>query len=98
MRFQDNWWHVYIPSGVSFAIGKPFSLFWEDSIYVNDVNIDSQAYLLRVLGGVFMWAYLRRVPSKRLSIVVLASGMLLGESLGSLGELVLFSVNAPHLG
>ncbi|OQD63502.1 hypothetical protein PENPOL_c009G08410 [Penicillium polonicum] len=69
MRFQNKWWHVYIPSGVSFAIG-----------------------------GIFMWAYLRRVPSKRLFIVVLASGMLLGESLGSLGELLLFSVNAPHLG
>jgi hypothetical protein len=45
-----------------------------------------------------MWAYIRRAPSMRLTLMVLASGMLLGESLGSLGELFLSSVKVPRLG
>ncbi|OBT64484.1 hypothetical protein VE03_05370 [Pseudogymnoascus sp. 23342-1-I1] len=81
MRFQDRWWQSLIPGGVSFAIG----------IFTTPVFT-----LSRVFGGIFLWAYLRYAPSRRLSLMVVASGMLLGESLGSLGELFLSSVKAPH--
>ncbi|GIK02045.1 hypothetical protein Aspvir_006088 [Aspergillus viridinutans] len=83
MRFQQRWWQVFIPSGVSFAIG----------IFTTPVFT-----LSRVLGGLFMWAYLRRAASEQLMLVVVASGMLLGESLGSLGELFLSAVKVPPLG
>ncbi|KAJ5949547.1 hypothetical protein N7454_001131 [Penicillium verhagenii] len=82
MRFQHRWWQVFIPGGVPFAIG----------IFTTPVFT-----LSRVLGGLFVWVYLRRAPSKRLMLVVVASGMLLGESLGSVGELLLSAVKVSPL-
>lgn len=54
--------------------------------------------LSRVLGGLFTWVYLRQTSAKRIVIGVVASGMMLGESLGSLGGLFLSILQAPQFG
>ncbi|KAK0665241.1 putative oligopeptide transporter [Cercophora samala] len=72
MRYADRWWQAFIPTGVSFAIG----------IY----NTPSFT-ITRIMGGLFYWAYAkyRRGKGKENNdILVLASGLVLGESVAGL--------------
>lgn len=54
--------------------------------------------LARAAGGVFFWAYRQRNKSREGDIIVLASGLVLGESVASLISLALTTLQAPQLG
>ncbi|KAK4674859.1 OPT superfamily [Podospora pseudopauciseta] len=76
MRYANRWWQTFIPTGVSFAIG----------IY----NTPSFT-ITRIMGAVFYWAcanFGREKGRKNNDLLVLASGLVLGESVASLTGLV----------
>jgi uncharacterized oligopeptide transporter (OPT) family protein len=54
--------------------------------------------LARAAGGVFFWAYQQRIKRPEGNIIVLASGLVLGESVTSLISLALTALQAPQLG
>lgn len=52
----------------------------------------------RALGGVFYWFYTRKANAKKDKIIMVASGMILGESIASLVSVALTAAGAPRLG
>ncbi|PGH19535.1 hypothetical protein AJ80_03870 [Polytolypa hystricis UAMH7299] len=83
MRYETRWWQKLIPSGVSFALG----------IY----NVPSVT-ITRTLGGILFWVHKQRSGGRDGSIMILASGLVLGESIASLVTLALTAAHAPKLG
>lgn len=67
---------VYLPSGVAVGIG----------IY-NTPNFT----LARFLGGVISFVYLKHFPSSKVSLIILSSGLVLGEGLFSVVTMILAS-------
>ncbi|CAH0021640.1 unnamed protein product [Clonostachys rhizophaga] len=82
MRYHDRWWQHLVPSGVAFAIG----------IY----NTPSFTITRAVGGLVYLW-YKQRHQGEG-SIILLASGLLLGESIASLITLGMGALGVPHFG
>ncbi|KAH8601372.1 oligopeptide transporter-like protein [Bisporella sp. PMI_857] len=75
-------WHPYIPGGIAVAVGM--------------YNVPSFT-LARAIGGFvnYYWKLYRK--REETPIVILASGLILGEGVVSIVNLILASVNAPHL-
>ncbi len=88
LRYASRWWQKWIPSGVSVAIGRIPQRF-RDS-FLSMTNSSPGIYLLqsfsitRALGGLFYLALTHRRGGIRGGIIVLASGLVLGESVASL--------------
>ena len=87
--FSGRKWEKFIPSGVAFAIGTKF--------VVLDIGIASDMQLgiyntpsftiTRALGGLIYWLYKKRNGGNAGDIALLASGLVLGESVASLAIL-----------
>ena len=102
MRYANRWWQKLIPTGVSFAIGTAaFTLFplvtCTDMRPLGIYNTPSFT-ITRAVGGIFYWAYKRRRGGLESNIIVVASGLILGESVASLTSLALTAMRAPQLG
>ena len=54
--------------------------------------------LARAAGGFFFWAYKRHNRGQESNVVVMASGLVLGESVASLISLALSALQAPQFG
>jgi uncharacterized oligopeptide transporter (OPT) family protein len=54
--------------------------------------------ITRALGGLFYGAYIHRRKGREGNIIVLASGLVLGESIASLVNVALTALRAPELG
>ncbi len=54
--------------------------------------------MTRALGGVFYWAYTHRRKGREGNIIVLASGLVLGESVASLVNVAFTALRASELG
>ncbi|KAF2106251.1 OPT oligopeptide transporter protein-domain-containing protein [Lophiotrema nucula] len=81
--YADRYWQKFIPSGVSFAVGM----------------LLLPAYTLsRTAGGLFTGIWLIMNPSRNSSIEVIGSGLILGESIASLADLVFAAFNVPQFG
>jgi uncharacterized oligopeptide transporter (OPT) family protein len=100
IRYANRWWQKLIPGGVAFAIGMffhlepvPYSINASLGIY----NMPSFT-IARAIGGVFYWVYCRRNKGQEGNIIVLASGLVLGESVASLVNLALKAMHSPQLG
>jgi len=78
---QGKVWHSYVPGGIAVAVGM--------------YNVPSFT-LARAIGGFVNWYWLSYRQEEETSIVVLASGLILGEGVFSIVNLVLASTNAPH--
>ncbi|KAI9678974.1 MAG: hypothetical protein M1822_007400 [Bathelium mastoideum] len=72
----------YVPGGIAFAVG---------------MYITPSYSISRAIGGVLSWCYLQYRPNEKTSIVVTASGLILGEGVFSMVNLVLASLRIPHL-
>jgi len=72
--WPGRWWHVWVPSGTPFAIGM--------------ANTPSFS-LPRVVGGVVSWLYTRRLGSSQDEALGIGTGLILGETIGSVVTLVL---------
>lgn len=74
---QAQKWASYIPSGVAVAIG----------IYATP-----SFSLPRAIGGLLNWLYLRRYPEGKTTVIIVASGLIVGEGVMSIVSLFLRSL------
>ncbi|RDW66147.1 hypothetical protein BP6252_09782 [Coleophoma cylindrospora] len=75
-------WHPYIPGGIAVAVGM--------------YNVPSFT-LARAIGGFVSWYWKSYRKGEETPIVVLASGLILGEGVVSIVNLLLASLKVPHL-
>ncbi|KAL8810270.1 MAG: hypothetical protein Q9200_002710 [Gallowayella weberi] len=82
IRGQGRWWQAWIPGGIAVAVGM--------------YNTPSFT-LARTVGGLVngYWRWYRKREDT--PVIVLASGLILGEGLVSILNLVLASLHVPHL-
>lgn len=75
-------WQGYIPGGIAVAVGM--------------YNVPSFT-VARAAGGLINWYWTRWRGKDETTVIVLSSGLILGEGLFSILNLVLASFNVPHL-
>ncbi|KAI1325619.1 OPT superfamily oligopeptide transporter [Xylariaceae sp. FL0255] len=75
-------WHAYIPGGIAVAVGM--------------YNVPSFT-LARTIGGLMSWYWRVYLGRPDTPLIVLASGFILGEGFLSIVNLILQSVQVPHL-
>ncbi|KAL2069738.1 hypothetical protein VTL71DRAFT_14417 [Oculimacula yallundae] len=75
-------WHPYIPGGIAVAVGM--------------YNVPSFT-LARAVGGFVNWYWKSYKRREETPIVILASGLILGEGVVSIVNLLLASAGVPHL-
>ena len=82
IRGQGQWWQPYVPGGIAVAVGM--------------YNVPSFT-LARAVGGLMhgYWVAYRR--KEETPVIVLASGLILGEGVISIANLALASLEVPHL-
>lgn len=79
---KGAWWTPYIPGGIAVAVGM--------------YNTPSFT-LARTAGGLLAWWWTRWKAREETPMIVLASGLILGEGLVSIANLGLASGGVPHL-
>lgn len=79
---KGAWWLPYIPGGIAVAVGM--------------YNTPSFT-LARTMGGVLVWWWTRWKKRAETPMIVLASGLILGEGILSIVNLGLASAKVPHL-
>lgn len=75
-------WHPWVPGGIAVAVGM--------------YNIPSFT-LARTIGGLINWYWTSYRQQTETSIVILASGLILGEGVVSIVNLLLAGFGVPHL-
>lgn len=75
-------WVAYVPGGIAVAVGM--------------YNTPSFT-LARTVGGLIAWVWTRWYKREETRVIVLASGLILGEGIVSIVNLGLASAHAPHL-
>ncbi|RMZ15707.1 hypothetical protein D0860_01493 [Hortaea werneckii] len=78
---KGAWWVPYVPGGIAVAVGM--------------YNTPSFT-LARTAGGVLAWYWIRWKGREETPMIVLASGLILGEGLVSIVNLGLASAKVPH--
>jgi OPT family oligopeptide transporter len=79
---KKAWWTSYIPGGIAVAVGM--------------YNTPSFT-LARTFGGIAVWYWTYRNKKAETPMIVLSSGLILGEGLLSIVNLALASAEVPHL-
>ena len=79
---ETRWWHKYVPGGIAVAVGM--------------YNTPSFT-LARAVGGLVSAYWRNWRGGEQETVIVLASGLILGEGLVSIVNLVLASFQVPHL-
>ncbi|EMD00677.1 hypothetical protein BAUCODRAFT_29028 [Baudoinia panamericana UAMH 10762] len=79
---KGAWWVPYVPGGIAVAVGM--------------YNTPSFT-LARTAGGVLGWWWTKWRGGQETLMIVLASGLILGEGLVSIVNLALASASVPHL-
>ena len=82
IRGQGTLWQAYVPGGIAVAVG----MYNEPSFT-----------LARAIGGLVNWYWRSYMDREETPIIVLASGLILGEGLVSIVNLGLASLQVPHL-
>lgn len=79
---QGKWWQAWVPGGIAVAVG----MYNEPSFT-----------LARTIGGIVSWYWRIYRGQEETPVIVLASGLILGEGMVSILNLVLASLEVPHL-
>ena len=82
VRGQGTWWQAWVPGGIAVAVGM--------------YNVPSFT-LARTIGGLLNWYWRIYRGREDTPVIVLASGLILGEGLVSIVNLGLASLEVPHL-
>ena len=82
VRGHGLWWQAWVPGGIAFAVGM--------------YNTPSFT-LARTIGGAVNWYWRIYRGREETPVIVLASGLILGEGLVSILNLLLASSQVPHL-
>lgn len=80
VRGQGTWWQAWVPGGIAVAVGM--------------FNVPSFT-LARTIGGLLNWYWRIHRGREDTPVIVLASGLILGEGLVSIINLVLTSLHIP---
>ena len=83
IRAQGKWWQSYVPGGIAVAVGM--------------YNTPSFT-LARAFGGLMSWYWQIWRGREETPVIVVASGLILGEGIISIVNLALASAKVPHLG
>lgn len=92
-------WHPYVPGGIAVAVGKSSlsnTLNLVANQWIGIYNVPSFT-LARAIGGFVNWYWKSYRRREETPIVVLASGLILGEGVLSIVNLILASSKVPHL-
>ncbi len=81
VRGQGTWWQAWVPGGIAVAVGM--------------YNVPSFT-LARAIGGLLNWYWRIYRGREDTPVIVLASGLILGEGLVSIVNLGLASLQVPH--
>ena len=82
VRGQGLWWQPYVPGGIAVAVGM--------------YNVPSFT-LARTIGGLVNWYWRIYRKKEDTPVIIIASGLILGEGLISIVNLGLASLQVPHL-
>ena len=82
IRGHGLWWQAWVPGGIAVAVGM--------------YNTPSFT-LARVIGGLINWYWRLYRGREETPVIILASGLILGEGLVSIVNLLLASFHVPHL-
>ncbi|KAL9631512.1 MAG: hypothetical protein Q9164_005851 [Protoblastenia rupestris] len=82
VKGHGQWWQAWVPGGIAVAVGM--------------YNVPSFT-LARAVGGLVNWYWRIYRQREDTPVVVLASGLILGEGVVSIVNLLLASLNVPHL-
>ena len=82
VKGQGTWWQPWVPGGIAVAVGM--------------YNTPSFT-LARTIGGLVNWYWRIYRKQEETPVIVLASGLILGEGLLSIVNLGLASLEVPHL-
>ena len=82
VKGHGQWWQAWVPGGIAVAVGM--------------YNVPSFT-LARAVGGLVNWYWRIYRQREDTPVVVLASGLILGEGVLSIVNLLLASLNVPHL-
>ncbi|KAL8721494.1 MAG: hypothetical protein Q9225_001839 [Loekoesia sp. 1 TL-2023] len=82
IKGQGRWWQAWIPGGIAVAVGM--------------YNTPSFT-LARTIGGLVNWYWRCYKKREDTPVIVMASGLILGEGLLSILNLLLASMSVPHL-
>jgi len=99
-RGLSGWWIDFVPGGIAVAVGMFLApllvMFWELTRRLGMYNTPSFT-LARTIGGLLSLWWRRWKGRSETPIIVLASGLILGEGLFSIVNLLLASLKVPHL-
>jgi len=99
MAGQGGKWIDYVPGGIAVAVGESCLTKYR----LLDADFDTGMYntpsftLARTIGGLISLWWRRWKGKSETPIIVLASGLILGEGLFSILNLLLASLSVPHL-
>ena len=82
IKGQGKWWQAWVPGGIAVAVGM--------------YNVPSFT-LARTFGGMISWYWCSYRGREETPVIVLASGLILGEGLVSIVNLLMASMEVPHL-
>ena len=82
IKGQGSWWQPWVPGGIAVAVG----MYNEPSFT-----------LARTIGGLINWYWRIHMRKEETPVIVLASGLILGEGLVSIVNLGLASLEVPQL-
>ena len=82
VRGHGKWWQAWVPGGIAVAVGM--------------YNVPSFT-LARTVGGLINWYWRDYRRREETPVIVLASGLILGEGVVSIVNLGLASMQVPHL-
>ena len=102
VKGQGRWWQAWVPGGIAVAVGE--YLTYALSACSNDplmamlgmYNVPSFT-LARTIGGLINWYWRVYRQREDTPVIVLASGLILGEGVVSIVNLLLASLEVPHL-
>jgi OPT family oligopeptide transporter len=100
MRGLSGWWIDFVPGGIAVAVGMCSThVFLEVSSLLTSVGMyNTPSFTLaRTIGGLISLWWRRWKGRSETPIIVLASGLILGEGLFSIVNLLLASLSVPHL-
>jgi hypothetical protein len=87
---------MWIPGGIAIAVGVCPEYFVDVLIAQGMYNTPSFT-IARAAGGFISWYWQRYRGKQETPIIVIASGLILGEGLFSIVNLLLASMKVPHL-
>jgi OPT family oligopeptide transporter len=99
LRGLSGWWIDFVPGGIAVAVGMCISAVFCATVanFLEGMYNTPSFTLARTIGGLISLWWRRWKGRSETPIIVLASGLILGEGLFSIVNLALASLKVPHL-